>query len=309
MRIYPQLSGPRSSQILRDALVLLAVILFGVFAWWVRGAVMSLTAISSGFTDGAENAQDTWDSLGDSLGGIPLLGDEIEGALEGLGAATFGNAAETGATITAAVTTAANVLGFVTFAAPVAVLLVVWLPRRIDRARRWDAAERVLSSVAVSPMFAGAVAGAASGSVPDGAVTGGVPPLIEPGVPGSLPAGSTSAEPGALPAPRPGDTHDTVALPLPSPDDVAGIPGAAARVSGLRAGFRDIRTGPSGEVDVSFPPDELLALRALCNLPLEDLARFTPRPFEAFAAGDYAPLVAALYAHEGLIPPGWSSRS
>ena len=157
MRIYPQLSGPRSSQILRDALVLLAVILFGVFAWWVRGAVMSLTAISSGFTDGAENAQDTWDSLGDSLGGIPLLGDELEKTVDGLAAATFGNAAQTGHTITTAVTLAANVLGFATFAAPAAVLLVLWLPRRIDRAQRWDAAHRVLSAVAVSPVFAGAI--------------------------------------------------------------------------------------------------------------------------------------------------------
>ena len=304
MRVYPQLSGPRSSQILRDVLVLLALILFAVFAWGVRRAVMTLTAISAGFTDGAQSAQDTWNSVGDTLGGIPLLGDEIEGALEGLGSATFGTAAETGATITAAVTTAANVLGFVTFAAPVAVLLVLWLPRRIDRARRWDAAERVLSAVAVSPMFAGAVAEV--GAVQVGGTgtpeVGGAPtPAVGPAAPGQLPAGSATpalpGAPGQSAAATSDHTHDTLALPRPG--GLTGRPG----------GFRDVRPGPMGGSDVSFPPDELLALRALCNLPLEDLARFTPRPFEAFASGDYAPLVAALYAHEGLIPPGWSDRA
>ena len=304
MRVYPQLSGPRSSQILRDVLVLVALILFTIFAWGVRRAVMSLTAISAGFTDGAQSAQDTWNSMGDTLGGIPLLGDEIEGALEGLGSATFGNAAETGATITAAVTTAANVLGFVTFAAPVAVLLVLWLPRRIDRARRWDAAERVLSAVAVSPMFAGAVAevGAVQVGGTGTAEVGGAPAAaVGPGAPGQLPAGSATpalpGAPGQSAAATTDQPHDTLALPQPG-----GLPGRPG-------GFRDARPGPMGGSDVSFPPDELLALRALCNLPLEDLVRFTPRPFEAFASGDYAPLVAALYAHEGLIPPGWSDRA
>ena len=275
MRLYPQLSGPRNSQILRDVLVAVALVLLAVFAWWVRRAVLSLTAISTGFTDSAQSAQDTWTSLGDSLGGIPLLGDELEKTVDGLAAATFGNAAQTGHTITTAVTLAANVLGFATFAAPAAVLLVLWLPRRIDRAQRWDAAHRVLSAVAVSPVFAGAI--------------------------------------GAEPGPTAIGTHDTLALPQ-SGGAAGPAPGSDLAEGGAtrawpRAGFRDVVRGPNGDVDVSFPPDELLALRALCNLPLEDLARFTPRPFEAFASGDYAPLVAALYAHEGLVPPGWSERA
>ena len=273
MRLYPQLSGPRTSQILRDVLVGLALVLFAFLARLVHEAVMSLTAISEGFANSASGAQDTWNSVGDSLGGIPFVGDEIKGTFQDLASATFGNAAQTGQIVTDAVTTAANVLAFVAFAGPAAVMLVLWLPRRMDKVRRWDAAERVLSAVAVSPGFG---YGLAAGP-PDGAL-GAVP---GPGVLGSAP-GVGAGMPVPTDEPAPG--HDTVVLPWSPPPGV-----------------------PPGTV--SFPPDELLALRALCHLPFEDLVRFTPRPFEAFAAGDYKPLVAALYAHEGLIPPGWSTRA
>ena len=78
--------------------------------------------------------------------------------------------------------------------------------------------------------------------------------------------------------------------------------GSAARVGPARGGDPRWASRPPDGV-VAFPPDELLALRALCDLPFVDLVRFTPRPFEAFSAGDYAPLIRALYAHEGLEPP------
>ena len=167
----------------------------------------------------------------------------------------MGNAVDAGQAITEAVTTAANVLAFVTFAAPAAVLLVLYLPRRLDRSRAWTAADTVLSAIEVNPAFG--LAGPASRPVS-----------------------------GAAPIPQiEGQPHDTIALPWgPAPGPVAG----AGRV---------------GPAVVAFPPDELLALRALCDLPFVDLVRYTPRPFEAFYAGDYAPLIRALYAHEGLEPP------
>ena len=256
MRLYPDLAGPRNRQITRDVLVLLALVLFGFFAWAVKKAVMTLTAISAGFTDSAQGVEDSWNSIGSSLSGIPFVGDDIQGAVNGLSDATVGNAADAGQAITEAVTTAANVLAFVTFAAPAAVLLVLYLPRRLDRTRAWTAADRVLSAIEVNPAFG---------------LTG----------PASRPVA------GAAPIPEiEGQPHDTIALPW------GPTPGIAAAGAG--------RVGPAV---VAFPPDELLALRALCDLPFVDLVRYTPRPFEAFYAGDYAPLIRALYAHEGLEPP------
>jgi hypothetical protein len=256
MRLYPDLAGPRNRQITRDVFVLLALVLFGFFAWAVKRAVMTLTAISAGFTDSAQGVEDSWNSIGSSLSGIPFVGDDIQGAVNGLSDATVGNAVEAGQAITEAVTTAANVLAFVTFAAPAAVLLVLYLPRRLDRSRAWTAADTVLSAIEVNPAFglAGPAARPVSGAAPI--------PEIE------------------------GQPHDTIALPW-GPG-----PGTAAAGAG--------RVGPAV---VAFPPDELLALRALCDLPFVDLVSYTPRPFEAFYAGDYAPLIRALYAHEGLEPP------
>jgi hypothetical protein len=260
MRIYPDLAGPRNRQITRDLLVLFALILFAFFAWAVRKAVMALTAISDGFTDNAEGVQDSWASIGSSLSGIPFVGDDLQSGLDGLSDATVGNAVEAGQAITDAVTTAANVLALVTFAAPAAVLLVLYLPRRVDRSRAWTAADTVLSAIEVNPAF-------------------------------GLPGGAARPVAGASPVPQvEGQPHDTVvrAWGPQSPEVWAAAPGGAGRV---------------GPAVVAFPPDELLALRALCDLPFVDLVRYTPRPFEAFYAGDYAPLIRALYAHEGLEPP------
>jgi hypothetical protein len=259
MRLYPDLAAARTQQITRDVFVVLALVLFAFFAWAVQRAVMTLTAISTGFTDSAQGVQDSWASLGSSLSGIPFVGDDIQGTLNGLSDATVGNAVDAGQSITEAVTTTANVLAFVTFAAPAAVLLVLYLPRRLDRSRAWTAASTVLSAIEVNPAFglAGPVAPSVSG-------------------------------PGPAPMPQiEGQPHDTIVLPFgPTPGEAAA--GGARRV---------------GPAVVAFPPDELLALRALCDLPFVDLVRYTPRPFEAFYAGDYAPLIRALYAHEGLEPP------
>lgn len=258
MRLYPDLAGPRNKQMSRDVLVLLALLLFAFFAWAVRKAVMTLTAISTGFTDNAQGVQGSWDSIGSSLSGIPFVGEDIQSALDGLSDATVGNAVEAGQAITDAVTTAANVLALVTFAAPAAVLLVLYLPRRLDRSRAWSAADTVLSAIEVNPAF-------------------------------GLAGGAARPVAGAPPVPEiEGQPHDTIVLPWGDAGQTPAVPGGARRV---------------GPAVVAFPPDELLALRALCDLPFVDLVRYTPRPFEAFYAGDYAPLIRALYAHEGLEPP------
>jgi hypothetical protein len=286
MRLYPELAQKRASQVMRDLLVLLALVLFAVLARAVHSSVMALTAISEGFTSSATGAQDAWNGVGDSLAGIPLVGESIRQTFEDLASATFGNAAETGQSVTDAVTLAANVLAFVTFAAPTAVLLVLWLPRRLDRARAWDAAYRVLAAVPAPQALAGVTVSPQS-------------PLLGPSAPDApeAPPDPRVGSGGVPAAHRPDQWNDTLALPRG-----AGVAEPPARSQGVGAS----PDHPAG-APVSFPPEELLALRALCHLPFEDLARFSARPFEAFAAGDYAPLVAALYAHEGLVPPAWST--
>jgi hypothetical protein len=243
MRLYPQRARRRNRQIASDVVVALSLLLLALFARMVRTAVLSLTAISEGFTSGTEDVRDSWSAVGSTLARVPFVGDDLQGAAQDLSDATLGNALQAGQSITDAVTTTANVLAFVTFAAPAAVLLVLWLPRRLGRAQAWTAAEQVLSAIEVGP-----------------AIEGG-------------------------------------------PVGEAGRGGGIGRAGGAGPGWGSPVGQPARDGVVAFPPDELLALRALCDLPFVDLVRFTPRPFEAFSAGDYAPLIGALYAHEGLEPP------
>lgn len=81
----------------------------------------------------------------------------------------------------------------------------------------------------------------------------------------------------------------------PAPVGVAGPPSWAQELQGV---------DHSTVVLVAAPPPQLLAMRALCQLPLVDLARYEPRPFEAYASGEYDRLVGALYEFEGLRRPG-----
>lgn len=215
MLMYPRVAAARNRQVAVDVAVLLAVLLFGWFGWTVHEALMELTAISTGLTDSLTGVQGTWNSVADSVSGVPLIGDNLADAFRGMSDATVGTAAESAQAVTEAVTQAARVLGLVTFAVPTVLLLVLWLPRRLARARRWGAADAVLSGL--------------------------------------------------------------------GPASSAGDPGLAG------AGLGQVR--------------ELLALRALCRLDLADLAEHTPRPFEAYAAGDHQPLIDALLASEGMLAP------
>jgi hypothetical protein len=237
MRLYPQRARRRNRQIVSDVIVALSLLLLLLFARMVWTAVLSLTAISEGFTSGTEDVRDSWSAVGSTLARVPFVGDDLQGAAQDLSDATLGNALQAGQSITDAVTTTANVLAFVTFAAPAAVLLVLWLPRRLGRAQAWTAAEQVLSAIEVGPV------------------------------------------------------------------GEAGRAGEIGRAGGVGPGWGSPVGQPAPDGVVAFPPDELLALRALCDLPFVDLVRFTPRPFEAFSTGDYAPLIRALYAHAGLEPP------
>lgn len=223
MQMYPELPGPRTRQLAADASVAGVLVLFALFGWLVRTAVNSLRVISDAVTSVTDGVHGTWSSAADVFSSVPLVGDRIQQMLAALADGTAGNAADLGRSISSTITATANVLGLVTFAVPTALILVFWLPVRIRKAQRWDAAQRVLGPVPAPALTAGAGAGA--------------------------------------------------------PD--ADAPTLVVRVA---------------------PPTHLLAMRALCQLPLADLVKFEPRPFEAYAEGRYAGLVAALYDYEGLRP-------
>ena len=165
----------------------LALLLFVVFACAVRRAVMTLTAISAGFTDNAQGARDAWSSAGQTLSRIPFVGDDLQRSLQGLSDATLGSAVQTGQSITEAVTTAADVLAFVTFAAPAAETARIRPPKGYEwteRAARDMRSEwlefpvpdtTLTLDVRTLPVLRGRVVREEDGSAVEGRVIDGIP--------------------------------------------------------------------------------------------------------------------------------------
>ena len=78
------------------------------------------------------------------------------------------------------------------------------------------------------------------------------------------------------------------------------LPRRVARVRKLTAATRTL--------DDALDPERrrLLAMRAAFGLPYDTLLLYSPDPLGALAAGDYDPLVRALFEDSGLRPPGRS---
>lgn len=115
MRFYPELPGRRLSAILRDALLLLLLVLLAWLGLKVHDTVDELSVLGSGVK-----------KVGDS---VPFVGDPVK---------DLGERGEE------SVHHLANVLGLIVFGVPA--LLVLWrmLPDRIAQVRSLTAAARVL---------------------------------------------------------------------------------------------------------------------------------------------------------------------
>ncbi|MDP8911590.1 MAG: hypothetical protein M3M94_05945 [Actinomycetota bacterium] len=116
MRLYPDLPSRRASALGRDGLVLVLLLVFAWIGLEVHDAVDRLAVLGEGLRRAGES--------------VPLVGDPVE---------DLGRSGEE------RVHRLANLLGFLTFALPAAVLLAVALPRRLAEIRRLRAAERVVA--------------------------------------------------------------------------------------------------------------------------------------------------------------------
>jgi hypothetical protein len=115
MRLYPDIPARRARTMLRDALVLVLLALFAWLGLRVHGAVDRLAVLGEGVRRAGA--------------AVPLVGDPVE---------DLGRRGEEG------VHDLARLLGLVMFGLPAALLLVRYVPRRVDQVRRLTAADRVL---------------------------------------------------------------------------------------------------------------------------------------------------------------------
>jgi hypothetical protein len=144
VRFYPQLPGQRIGTISRDLLIVALLLLFALFGKAVHDAVDALAVLGEGVRSGGESVRSGFESAADAVDGTPIVGGDIADGLRDAGEASGGNVAELGQSGEDKVHYLANLLGFVTFAAPAALLLLWMIPPRIRQVRQLTAASRVL---------------------------------------------------------------------------------------------------------------------------------------------------------------------
>jgi hypothetical protein len=165
LRFYPA-SGPRRRATIRRDLI--ALVLVALFVWCgvkVYDAVERLSVLGTGVADAGTSMQSGFGSAADAVNGVPLVGDTLANALKSAGSATGGNLASVGNQGATDVHRLALLLGALVALLPLAVLLLVMLPRRIRQVRSLTAAATVLSG-ASDPSLRGLLASRAAFALP-----------------------------------------------------------------------------------------------------------------------------------------------
>jgi hypothetical protein len=145
LTLYPDVPGERRGQIVRDLVVVALIVLFVWIGVQVYDLIDALTVLGRGVTEAGNNVQGGFNSVGNAVGNIPIVGDQLQNAFQSAGSGTGGNLASLGQQGVDAVHTLALVVGIVTAALPIAVLLAAVLPRRIRGIREMSAARAVSS--------------------------------------------------------------------------------------------------------------------------------------------------------------------
>jgi hypothetical protein len=144
VRLYPDVPAARASTLLRDAVVVAALVLFAWLAVGVHDAVDRLAVLGEGVRSGGEAVQGGFESAAEAVDGTPIVGDRIADGLRAAGGGTGGNAAGLGRRGEEAAHDLANLLGAITFGLPAALLLGWYLPGRVRQVRRLTSAALVL---------------------------------------------------------------------------------------------------------------------------------------------------------------------
>ncbi len=153
MKLYADLPLRRARQVAGDLLVLAWAWLWIEVAGAVRDATLQLAGpgrrIDASATDLAGRLRDA----GDSVSGIPLVGDEVRSPFDGAGGAAEGIAGA-GRDQVAAVESLAHWLGITVAVVPIVLVLLLWLPGRVRFVRRATAGQRFLDARADLDLFA-----------------------------------------------------------------------------------------------------------------------------------------------------------
>ena len=144
MRLYPDTADDRGRAVAKDALVILTLIVLAWLGFKVHGAVDKLAVLGTGVHDSGQVVQDGFDRAADAIDGVPVVGGQLGDAMRSAGEGTGGNVAQAGSDGEQRVHDLANLLGFLMFAIPASILLVLTVPGRIRQVRELNATDRLL---------------------------------------------------------------------------------------------------------------------------------------------------------------------
>ena len=144
MRLYPDTADDRGRAVAKDALVILTLIVLAWLGLKVHDTVDKLAVLGTGVHDSGQVVQDGFSRAADAADGIPVVGGDVANALRDAGEGTGGNVAQAGADGEERVHYLANLLGFLMFAVPASILLVLTVPGRIRQFRELNATGRLL---------------------------------------------------------------------------------------------------------------------------------------------------------------------
>jgi hypothetical protein len=152
-KYYSDLPARRTRQIAGDAWLVCWTILWIWVAFKLHGLIMNLAAPGLAIAEAAGDLADSIDAAGDSVGGVPLIGDTLTGPFDGMSdaAAAIASAGQTEADAVAALamflSVSLAILAFASFAA-------VWLPIRVSFVRKATAAQRFVDANEDLDLFA-----------------------------------------------------------------------------------------------------------------------------------------------------------
>ncbi len=153
MKLYSDVGTRRARQIAGDVWLVVWTVCWIWIAVKLHDLIMNLAAPGQAIADGATSLSESIDSAGETLGGVPLVGDALQTPFSGMSDAATAIAAAGQAEVDAVSTLATfmsvslAVLAFASFAA-------FWIPLRIAFIRKASAARRFVDANEDLDLFA-----------------------------------------------------------------------------------------------------------------------------------------------------------
>ncbi len=153
MKLYSDLTGRRTAQVLADLVVLFWVSFWGYAGRRVHDAILALHGPADGLRDTGASLSQSMSDASAAVHGVPLVGDELTGPFDQ--AADAGTSmARLGSDLGVGIDRLSVMLGLVTALLPIVLVVGIWAVLRIRFVRRATAARRFVDAEADLDLFA-----------------------------------------------------------------------------------------------------------------------------------------------------------